>query len=104
MIVRVLPDAEADIEVIGDFIAQDNPRRAMSFVEELRVVCNGLGFAPSAFRWCPAMSARVSVIGSMAAIRSFTASPALRRASMSSVSCTAQGTTPPSYSTRATEH
>ena len=28
--------AERDLEAIGDFIAKDNPRRAISFVKELR--------------------------------------------------------------------
>ena len=29
-------DALADLEAIGDWIARDNPRRAVSYVEELR--------------------------------------------------------------------
>jgi toxin ParE1/3/4 len=29
------PEAEADLQEIGDYIAQDNPRRALSFVREL---------------------------------------------------------------------
>ena len=35
MIVVFTAEAEADLERIGDFIAQDNPRRAASFVTEL---------------------------------------------------------------------
>ena len=31
-----LPAAIADLEGIGDYIARDNPRRAISFVAELR--------------------------------------------------------------------
>ncbi len=31
--------AAADIEAIGEFIAQDNPDRAVTFVEELRARC-----------------------------------------------------------------
>ena len=31
--------AERDIEEIGDYIARDNPRRAVTFVEELRDRC-----------------------------------------------------------------
>jgi toxin ParE1/3/4 len=38
--------AEADIEEIGDFIAQDNPRRAVTFVRELREQCAKLGPQP----------------------------------------------------------
>ncbi len=33
------PDAAADLEEIGDFIARDNPVRAVSFVQELRDHC-----------------------------------------------------------------
>ncbi len=32
----VTPQAEQDLEVIGDYIAQDNPVRASSFIVELR--------------------------------------------------------------------
>ena len=32
---EVSPLAEADLREIGDYIAQDNPRRAESFVDEL---------------------------------------------------------------------
>jgi plasmid stabilization system protein ParE len=33
----ITPLAESDIEDIGDYIAQDHPDRAVSFVAELRV-------------------------------------------------------------------
>jgi toxin ParE1/3/4 len=32
----VSPEAEADLEEIGDFIAQDNPHRADTFIDEIR--------------------------------------------------------------------
>ncbi len=35
MKVSISPLAEQDIEAIGDYIAQDNPARAVSFVESL---------------------------------------------------------------------
>ena len=35
MIVELTAAAEADLEGIGDYIAQDNPVRALSFVREL---------------------------------------------------------------------
>jgi toxin ParE1/3/4 len=41
--------AEADFESIGDFIAADNPGRAVSFVQELRQACEGLASFPSRF-------------------------------------------------------
>ncbi|MGZ8284537.1 MAG: type II toxin-antitoxin system RelE/ParE family toxin [Allosphingosinicella sp.] len=43
MIVRLADEAEADLEAIGDRIAQDDPARAASFVRELRERCVGLG-------------------------------------------------------------
>jgi toxin ParE1/3/4 len=45
--------AEADLEAIGDYIALDNPRRAESFVAELRVRCLGLADYPRRFRLRP---------------------------------------------------
>ena len=39
MIVELTAEAEADLEAIGDLIAQDNPARALSFVRELSRSC-----------------------------------------------------------------
>jgi toxin ParE1/3/4 len=36
MRVVISPLAERDLEAIGDYIAEDNPARALSFVAELR--------------------------------------------------------------------
>jgi toxin ParE1/3/4 len=36
-------NAEQDLEAIGDWIAQENPERAYSFVNDLRNHCNRLG-------------------------------------------------------------
>lgn len=36
MIVQLTAEAEGDLERMGDYIAQDNPRRGLSFVLELR--------------------------------------------------------------------
>ncbi len=43
-------EAEADLERVGDWIAQDNPRRAISFVRELRRSCLGLAKNPRRFQ------------------------------------------------------
>jgi toxin ParE1/3/4 len=43
---RFTAEAELDIEEIGDYIARDNPRRAASFVRELRVRCRALAKFP----------------------------------------------------------
>jgi toxin ParE1/3/4 len=38
--------AEADLEEIGDFIARDNPARALTFLDELREHCTAIVNAP----------------------------------------------------------
>lgn len=48
-----LPAAIADLEGIGDYIARDNPRRAVSFVAELRSQCAKLARTPEAYRLRP---------------------------------------------------
>jgi len=55
MIVRILPGAEAELEAIGDYIARDNQRRALSFVRELRHKCMSLADTP------PLLPARASL-------------------------------------------
>jgi plasmid stabilization system protein ParE len=42
MIVRLTVEAEGDLEGIADYIAIDNPSRALSFVLELRDKCMSL--------------------------------------------------------------
>ncbi len=49
MIVHLTAEAESDLEAIGDYIAQHNPARALSFVRELRGKCLSIGDAPQAF-------------------------------------------------------
>jgi toxin ParE1/3/4 len=46
MIVVISAEAEADLESIGDWIAKDNPTRAVTFVQELRRRCESLMDAP----------------------------------------------------------
>ncbi len=52
------PLANQALEQIGDFIAQDNPRRALSFVRELREKARGLARSPRAFPLIPLYEAR----------------------------------------------
>jgi toxin ParE1/3/4 len=40
--------AEADLEAIGDHIAKDNPRRALSFIGEMRHRCQAIAHHPGA--------------------------------------------------------
>jgi plasmid stabilization system protein ParE len=53
MNVRISAEAEADLERIGDFIAQHNPQRALSFLRELRQHCESLAEMPQAFPLVP---------------------------------------------------
>lgn len=41
--------AQADLEAIGEYIAQDNPNRAVSFIRELRDHCDAIAEAPKAY-------------------------------------------------------
>ncbi|HZC15718.1 MAG TPA: type II toxin-antitoxin system RelE/ParE family toxin [Caulobacteraceae bacterium] len=45
--------AEADPEAIVDWIAKDSPRRALTFIRELRTRCMALGEHPRAFPLVP---------------------------------------------------
>ena len=45
--------AEADLEEIGDYIAKDSARRAVTFVRELRGRAQELGRMPRAFPLMP---------------------------------------------------
>jgi toxin ParE1/3/4 len=47
--VLLTPEAERDLEEIGDYIAEDNPARAVSFIQEIRDQCNKIGNAPLAY-------------------------------------------------------
>ena len=41
--------AEADLEQIGEWIARDNPERAVSFVAEMRDACLGIAQLPQGY-------------------------------------------------------
>ena len=53
MRVTFSPLAERDLESIGDYIAADNPPRALSFIAELRTQCAAIAKAPLAYRARP---------------------------------------------------
>ena len=46
---RLRPRAAEDLEEIADFIARDNPARALSFLEELIAVCARIGELPQTY-------------------------------------------------------
>jgi toxin ParE1/3/4 len=43
------PRASADLDEIGDYIARDNPTRAILFVEELREHCAAILAVPASY-------------------------------------------------------
>jgi len=53
MIVVLTEKAEADLEMIGDYIAKDNLDRAVSFINELRLKCESLVDHPKRFPLVP---------------------------------------------------
>lgn len=53
MILEFSSEAESDLEQIADYIAKDNPHRALSFIRELRSNCEGLVAIPNGFPLVP---------------------------------------------------
>lgn len=53
MIVVLTTEAESDLELIGDYIAQDNPGRALTFIRDLREQCEALADFPNRFPLVP---------------------------------------------------
>ena len=53
MIVVLTAEAESDLESIGDYVAQDNPGRALTFVRDLREQCETLADFPNRFPLVP---------------------------------------------------
>jgi toxin ParE1/3/4 len=53
MMLEFSSEAENDLEQIADYIAQDNPRRALSFIRELRSRCEDLVESPNGFALVP---------------------------------------------------
>lgn len=53
MKVLITAEAEADLEAISDYIARDNPVRALSFVRELYQICLDIADMPHAWPVVP---------------------------------------------------
>lgn len=62
MRVEFAPLAEADLEAMADYIALDNPRRALSFVQEIRQQCQALGRNPLLYRLRPEIGADARLV------------------------------------------
>lgn len=53
MKVRFTTEAKADLQQIGDYIAKDNPSRALSFINELEQKCLTIAVSTKAFPLVP---------------------------------------------------
>jgi toxin ParE1/3/4 len=56
------PAAAADLEGIADYIAADNPTRALSFIKEIRRRCRLLGRFPLSARRIPELCANAHIL------------------------------------------
>jgi len=56
---------EGDLEEIGDYIALDNPRRAVTFIQEIRAAMSRIGQGPQLYQLRPEIGeeARLAVVG-----------------------------------------
>ena len=56
---------EDDLDTIADYIAQDNPTRALSFIREIRVQIRAVGQNPLLYRLRPELGedARMALVG-----------------------------------------
>ena len=55
----ISPLAEQDMGAIGDYIAQDNPHRAITFIAELRSQCAKIVSSPKACRNRPELGENI---------------------------------------------
>jgi toxin ParE1/3/4 len=60
--VAFTPEAKLDLLAIADYIATDNPRRAVTFIEELEDRCKALAKAPKAPRQFPQLGADAHIL------------------------------------------
>lgn len=58
-------DVESDLEEIADYIAADSPRRAVSFIREIRAEIDRIGQGPMLYQLRPDIGeeARLAVVG-----------------------------------------
>lgn len=61
MILTLSAHAETDLEEIADFIARDDPARALAFVQELRAHCQTLMDVPEAYPIRPELGPDIRV-------------------------------------------
>ena len=65
MRLELSPCVERDLEAIADWIAQDNPPRAISFIREIRAEFRRIGEKPLLYQLRPEIGAeaRLAVVG-----------------------------------------
>ena len=65
MLVELSSFIESDLEAIADYIAQDNPMRAVSFIREIREELRLVGQNPMLYQLRPEIGedARLAVVG-----------------------------------------
>jgi toxin ParE1/3/4 len=65
MLVELSSFIESDLEAIADYIAQDNPMRAVSFIREIREELRLVGQNPLLYQLRPEIDedARLAVVG-----------------------------------------
>ena len=56
------PAAEQDLEDIGDYIARDNPARALTFIREIREHCRSIVIAPRAAPLWPELGDNIRMV------------------------------------------
>ena len=55
------PQAEIDLEEIGDYIALDNPRRAVTFIQEIRRQCEKIADTPMSYLARPDLGGAIRI-------------------------------------------
>jgi plasmid stabilization system protein ParE len=65
MRVELSPYVKGDLEAIADWIAQDNPRRAVTFIREIREAFRRIGADPLLYQLRPDIGedARAAIVG-----------------------------------------
>lgn len=56
------PLAEADLEEIGDYIARDNPARAITFIQEIRELCHNITAVPEGYPLRPELGENIRMV------------------------------------------
>ena len=59
MLLLFTPLAEQDLESIAEYIAADNPLRAINFVREMRQQCQRIALNPPGYRLRPELGERL---------------------------------------------